>query len=370
MTNSTPYLALARKYRPTTLGGLIGQDALRQTLSNAIAAGRIPQALLLTGIRGTGKTSTARILARALNCEQGPTVDPCGICPQCRAIGADNHLDIIEIDAASHTGVDDIREITDTSRYAPVQGRHKIFIIDEAHMLSKNAFNALLKTLEEPPASVVFVLATTEARKVPATIISRCQRFDLRRVEAETLKRHFAGICEQEKVRIDEDALGLIAEAADGSVRDGLSLLDQAISQQSGNVTGQGIRGMLGMVEKGRAIEIADALLGSNPQLMLQAFRSAHQAGADVTGIVRDILDYLHFICVLAVSSAKADDVTLSETQKEVAATHAKRFGAIGTDRCWQILHRSLSDIHAAHDSRQATEMALIRAAAAMRQAG
>ncbi|NUB17251.1 DNA polymerase III subunit gamma/tau, partial [Azospirillum brasilense] len=245
------YRVLARKYRPKSFAELIGQDALVRTLTNAIHSGRIAQAFMLTGVRGVGKTTTARIIARALNCTGpdgtgGPTVTPCGVCDNCRAIAEDRHVDVMEMDAASHTGVDDIREIIDGVRYAPVSARYKLYIIDEVHMLSKSAFNALLKTLEEPPAHVKFVFATTEIRKVPVTVLSRCQRFDLRRVDAQVLKEHFTRITGLEGAGIEPDAAALIARAADGSVRDGLSLLDQAIALAAGTVTAQQVCDMLG----------------------------------------------------------------------------------------------------------------------------
>src|ERR687898_1298725 len=261
-----PYRVLARKYRPQTFAELIGQDAMVQTLANAIKRDRLAHAFLLTGVRGVGKTSTARLIAKALNCvgpdgQGGPTIEPCGICEPCRAIAEGRHIDVVEMDAASHTGVDDVREIIEAVRYAAVSARFKIYIIDEVHMLSKNAFNALLKTLEEPPPHAKFVFATTEIRKVPVTILSRCQRFDLRRVDAEKLVGHLARICGEEKVEVEPEALAAIARAAEGSVRDSLSLLDQAIAHGAGTVTAQTVREMLGLADRAQVIDLFAAVM-------------------------------------------------------------------------------------------------------------
>ncbi|HLJ62524.1 MAG TPA: DNA polymerase III subunit gamma/tau, partial [Stellaceae bacterium] len=264
--SDTPYRVLARKYRPMSFAELIGQEAMVRTLTNAIATGRIAHAFILTGVRGVGKTTTARILARALNCvgpdgKGGPTVAPCGQCEPCRTIAEDRHIDILEMDAASRTGVDDIRELTDGIRFKPVSARFKVYIIDEVHMLSRNAFNALLKTLEEPPPDVKFIFATTEIHKVPVTVLSRCQRFSLPRVAATELAAHYAGITAKEGVSADEAALALIARAADGSVRDGLSLLDQAIALGSGAVAEAAVRDMLGIADRGLLFDLLEAVL-------------------------------------------------------------------------------------------------------------
>ncbi|MBT3171881.1 MAG: DNA polymerase III subunit gamma/tau, partial [Rhodospirillaceae bacterium] len=262
MGEEGPYRVLARKYRPINFSDLIGQEALVRTVTNAIRTGRLAHAFLLTGVRGVGKTSTARILARALNCtgaegqDSGPTADPCGACEHCLAIAEDRHVDVLEMDAASHTGVDDMRELIDGVRYRPTSARYKVYIVDEVHMLSKQAFNALLKTLEEPPPHAKFIFATTEVRKLPVTVLSRCQRFDLRRVDAETLAAHFQSVAEKENAEIDSAAIRLIARAADGSVRDGLSLLDQAIAHGAGAAGEAEVRDMLGLADRARVFEL------------------------------------------------------------------------------------------------------------------
>src|SRR5690349_15606867 len=287
MTDSqTIYRVLARKYRPATFAELIGQEAMVRTLTNAIATGRIAHAFILTGVRGVGKTTTARILARALNCigpdgAGGPTVSPCGLCEPCRAIAEDRHVDVMEMDAASRTGVDDIRELTDGVRYKPVSARFKIYIIDEVHMLSKNAFNALLKTLEEPPADVKFIFATTEIHKVPITVLSRCQRFSLRRVPVEMLAEHYRRIAEAEGIAIEPAALGLIARAADGSVRDGLSLLDQAIALSDGPIAEATVRDMLGIADRGLVFDLFETVMKGDAAGALRLLDSLHQGGAD-----------------------------------------------------------------------------------------
>src|SRR3990170_2840542 len=272
----TPYRVLARKYRPQTFAELIGQDAMVTTLANAIARGRIAHAFLLTGVRGVGKTSTARLIAKALNCigpdgQGGPTIDPCGACEPCRAIAEGRHIDVVEMDAASHTGVDDVREIIEAVRYSAVSARYKVYIIDEVHMLSKNAFNALLKTLEEPPAHVKFLFATTEVNKVPITILSRCQRFDLRRIPAEKLAEHFAHVAEAEGVEVEDEALQAVARAAEGSARDGLSILDQAIAHGEGRVTAAQVRDMLGQADRSRIRRLLETMLtGDVPATLAQ----------------------------------------------------------------------------------------------------
>src|ERR1044071_5648486 len=294
-----PYRVLARKYRPQSFAELIGQDAMVKTLGNAIERDRLAHAFLLTGVRGVGKTSTARLIAKALNCvgpdgQGGPTITPCNVCEPCRAISEGRHIDVIEMDAASHTGIDDIREIIDAVRYASVSARYKIYIIDEVHMLSKNAFNALLKTLEEPPEHVKFLFATTEVNKVPVTVLSRCQRFDLRRIPAEKLATHFADVARAEGVEIESEALGMIAKAAEGSARDGLSILDQAIAHGAGNVTAEQGRDMLGLADRGRIRRLLQLILSGDAQASLAELDEAHELGIDPTQLLRGLMEALH----------------------------------------------------------------------------
>ncbi|KGM30558.1 DNA polymerase III subunit gamma/tau, partial [Inquilinus limosus] len=312
------YRVLARKYRPTTFAEMIGQDALVRTLTNAIASGRLAHAFVLTGVRGVGKTTTARILARALNCvgpdgKGGPTADPCGVCEPCRTILQDRNVDVMEMDAASRTGVDDIREIIDGVRYGPVASRYKVYIIDEVHMLSKNAFNALLKTLEEPPPHVKFVFATTEIRKVPVTVLSRCQRFDLRRIGADQLQAYFTGILDKEGVAAEPEAVGMIARAADGSARDGLSLLDQAIAQGTpvGDkpfIAAVQVREMLGLADRSSVIDILEAAFAGEGPRMLEGLEAARRAGADPQSVLGDLLDFIHFVTRARMVPAVLDD--------------------------------------------------------------
>src|SRR5215813_7353289 len=300
--SAAAYRVLARKYRPQTFSEVIGQEAMVRTLSNAIASGRIAHAFILTGVRGVGKTTTARILARALNCvgadgTGGPTVSPCGECVHCRSIAEDRHVDVMEMDAASRTGVDDIRELTDGVRYKPVSARYKVYIIDEVHMLSKNAFNALLKTLEEPPPDVKFVFATTEIHKVPVTVLSRCQRFSLRRVPPELLEAHYARILEAEKVAAEPAAVALVARAADGSVRDGLSLLDQAIALSGGGaIIETSVRDMLGIADKGLVFDLLEIVLKGDAAGALGRLGALYDGGADPVLVVQELLDLVHFL--------------------------------------------------------------------------
>jgi DNA polymerase-3 subunit gamma/tau len=360
-----PYQVLARKYRPGAFDALIGQDAVVQTLANAIRSNRLAQAWLLTGVRGVGKTSTARIIAKALNCtgpdgSGGPTIAPCGVCANCTAIGQGQHIDCIEMDAASNTGVDNIREIIDSVRYASVSARYKVYIIDEVHMLSKGAFNALLKTLEEPPAHVKFIFATTEVQKVPATILSRCQRFDLRRVATGRLAAHFHSICVAEAVEAEPEALDLIARASEGSVRDGLSILDQAIAMGAGAVRADQVRDMLGLADRGRSGRLLDALLGAQPAAALAALDEAHAAGAEPQAQFVSLLDLVHLL-----ARSRADpraDATLAPGDHLVL----ERWGGVGfatLHRVWQLLLKGLSEINQAPDPQQAAEMAVLRIA-------
>ncbi|PWC77303.1 DNA polymerase III subunit gamma/tau [Azospirillum sp. TSH64] len=360
------YRVLARKYRPKTFDELIGQDALVRTLTNAIQSGRIAQAFMLTGVRGVGKTTTARIIARALNCTGpdgtgGPTVSPCGVCDNCRAIAEDRHVDVMEMDAASHTGVDDIREIIDGVRYSPVSARYKLYIIDEVHMLSKSAFNALLKTLEEPPSHVKFVFATTEIRKVPVTVLSRCQRFDLRRVDAQVLKEHFTRVTAMEGANIEGDAASLIARAADGSVRDGLSLLDQAIALAAGTVTAQQVRDMLGLADRTRVIDLFEAAVSAKPAEAMDILSDLHRVGADPVVILQDLLDLVHNLTRLKVVPDSANDPSLPEAERTRGASLSSKLGMPALTRAWQLLLKGLNEVQAAPVPQQALEMVIVR---------
>src|SRR5678815_5175339 len=354
------YRVLARKYRPQTFAELIGQDAKVKTLGNAIERGRIAHAFLLTGVRGVGKTSTARLVAKALNCigpdgKGGPTIDPCGVCEPCRAIAEGRHIDVVEMDAASNTGVDDVREIIEAVRYSAVSARYKVYIVDEVHMLSKNAFNALLKTLEEPPAHVKFLFATTEVDKVPVTVLSRCQRFDLRRIPADQLAAHFAKVSEAEAVEVEPEALAVIARAAEGSARDGLSLLDQAIAHGEGHVTAAEVRNMLGLADRGRIRRILETILAGDAAGMLAQLDEAHALGIDPTSLIRGLMESLH-----KVTRAKAgavSDALQSEEEREAAAEWASKLTWAGIHRLWQMLLKGLNDVAEAPDPQEAAAM-------------
>src|SRR5690348_5883759 len=361
---TSPYRVLARKYRPQSFAELIGQDAMVKTLGNAIERGRIAHAFLLTGVRGVGKTSTARLIAKALNCigpdgQGGPTITPCNVCEPCRAISEGRHIDVIEMDAASHTSVDDIREIIDAVRYASVSARYKIYIIDEVHMLSKSAFNALLKTLEEPPEHVKFLFATTEVNKVPVTVLSRCQRFDLRRIPAEKLAAHFAEVSKAEGVEVEAEALGMIARAAEGSARDGLSILDQAIAHGGGAVTAEQVRDMLGLADRGRIRDLLELVLQGDATAALKGMDEAHDLGMDPASIVRGLMEALH-----SATRAKAGAQTealLSAEQRQFSEQLADRLSWGQIHRLWQMLLKGLSDVSMAPDPQEAATLAILR---------
>jgi DNA polymerase-3 subunit gamma/tau len=363
-SGASPYRVLARKYRPQTFAELIGQDAMVQTLANAIARGRIAHAFLLTGVRGVGKTSTARLIAKALNCigpdgQGGPTITPCNVCEPCRAISEGRHIDVIEMDAASHTGIDDIREIIDAVRYASVSARYKIYIIDEVHMLSKSAFNALLKTLEEPPEHVKFLFATTEVNKVPLTVLSRCQRFDLRRIPAEKLAAHFAEVAAKEGVKVESEAVGMIAKAAEGSARDGLSILDQAIAHGAGAVTAGQVRDMLGLADRGRIRRLLQVVLSGDATAALAELDEAHELGIDPTQLLRGLMESLH-----SATRAKAGatgDALQSAEERDSATDMGGKLSWGSIHRLWQMLLKGLQDVAVAPEPREAAEMALLR---------
>ena len=364
------YRVLARKYRPQDFTGLIGQEALVRTLSNAFATNRIAHAFMLTGVRGVGKTTTARIIARALNCigddgkRHEPTIHPCGVCEPCIAIAEARHVDVQEMDAASRTGIDDVREIIEGVRYAPASARYKVYIIDEVHMLSKQAFNGLLKTLEEPPPHVKFVFATTEVRKVPVTVLSRCQRFDLRRIESAELMAHLGGIATKEGVHIEEGALALIARAAEGSVRDGLSLLDQAITHAEHDVIGtEMVRAMLGLADRGRILDLFEQLMGGKIADALSGLGTLYDRGADPLAVTQDLLELVHFLTRLKVAPAAEGFFDGSSAEASRARAIADRLSVPALTRAWQILLKGLLEVRDATRPIAAAEMALIRLA-------
>lgn len=371
--SSQPYRVLARKYRPTDFTGLIGQEALVRTLSNAFATGRIAHAFMLTGVRGVGKTTTARIIARALNCigpdgkRTEPTIHPCGVCEPCVSISESRNVDVQEMDAASRTGIDDVREIIEGVRYAPVAARYKVYIIDEVHMLSKQAFNGLLKTLEEPPPHVKFVFATTEIRKVPVTVLSRCQRFDLRRIDSAELAAYLATLAEKEQVKIEEGALALIARAAEGSARDSLSLLDQAIAHVGGSggegemITAETVRQMLGLADRGRVLDIFEKLMGGDVAGALADVQTLYDAGADPLAVMQDLLETVHFLTRVKVAPAAQGFFDGGSGEAKRAAELAAKLSVPSLTRAWQILLKGLFEVRDATRPISACEMALIR---------
>jgi DNA polymerase-3 subunit gamma/tau len=363
------YRVLARKYRPSNFDDLIGQDAMVRTLSNAFETGRIPQAWILTGVRGVGKTTTARILARVLNYElpdgsvKGPTITMPAPGVHCRAIMESRHIDVLEMDAASHTGIDDVRQITDGVRYAPSSARYKVYIIDEVHMLSEKAFNAFLKTLEEPPEHAKFVFATTEIRKVPVTVLSRCQRFDLRRVDADVLMAHLANIVAREGVEAEPEALGLIARAAEGSVRDSLSLLDQAIAHAAGLVRAEDVRQMLGLADRTRVIDLFEHLAKGDIASAFAEFREQYDTGADPVVVLSDLAEFVNFVTRVKVVPATADNVALGEAERTRGRDFATKLSMRVLSRMWQMLLKGIAEVQNATRPQAAAEMVLVRIA-------
>lgn len=361
-------MVLARKYRPQTFDDLLGQDALVQTLTNAIKNNRLHHAYILTGIRGIGKTTTARIIAKALNCtgkdgQGGPTIRPCGVCENCQAIAAGRHIDVMELDAASRTGVDDIREILDGVRYKPTNARYKIYIIDEVHMLSKNAFNALLKTLEEPPSHVKFIFATTEIRKVPITVLSRCQRFDLQRLSIENLMTLFTRILEKEQIAADNEALQIIAKAADGSARDGLSMLDQAISLGAGKVETGIVKNMIGLADRNQTFELFEQLVKGQTDALLGNIQEQYKNGANPLTILQDLVNITHMIAKAKIIPSSADEISLSENEKDLCKRLAPEISIAILSKVWQMLIKGISELAIAPVQIDALEMILIRIA-------
>ncbi|MBE6445496.1 MAG: DNA polymerase III subunit gamma/tau [Alphaproteobacteria bacterium] len=362
------YVVLARKYRPQNFNELLGQDALVQTLTNAIKNNRLHHAYILTGIRGVGKTTTARIIAKALNCNGkdgygGATINPCGICENCRSISSSRHIDVLELDAASRTGVDDMREILDGVRYKPTNGRYKIYIIDEVHMLSKSAFNALLKTLEEPPSHVIFIFATTEIRKVPITVLSRCQRFDLQRLSIETLVSHFKNIINKENLIAEEEALHLIAKAADGSCRDGLSLLDQAISLGGGSVQTDVVKNMIGLADRNQTFELFEKLISGKTEEVVGIISQMYKNGATPLVVLQDLINITHLIAKVKIVPSFAEDSSLSESEKELCKRLAPNTPVALLSKIWQMMIKGLSELSYAPVQIDALEMILIRIA-------
>ena len=363
---TTKYQILARKYRPETFSDLIGQEAMVRTLKNAFDADRIAQAFMMTGIRGVGKTTTARIIAKGMNCiglegNTGPTTSPCGQCEHCVAISEGRHVDVLEMDAASRTGVDDIREIIDSVHYRAASARFKIFIIDEVHMLSNNAFNALLKTLEEPPEHVKFIFATTEIRKVPVTVLSRCQRFDLRRIEPEEMIKMLQNLAKLENASISNEALALITRASEGSARDAQSLLDQAISHGAGETSVDQVRAMLGLADRGRVLDLFEFIMRGQAKEALNELGSQYSDGADPIGIIRDLAEVTHWVSIIKITPDAADDPTVSPDEKTRGQAFSQSLSMRILTRTWQLLLKALEEISSAPNPMMAAEMAVIR---------
>ncbi len=373
MTDQSPqpptdaaYRVLARKYRPATFADLIGQDAMVRTLRNAFEADRIAHAFVLTGVRGVGKTTTARIIAKGLNCvgadgAGGPTIEPCGVCEPCVAIAQGRHVDVLEMDAASRTGVGDIREIIDSVAYRAASARYKVYIIDEVHMLSASAFNALLKTLEEPPEHVKFIFATTEIRKVPVTVLSRCQRFDLRRIETEAMLAHLGAIADKEGAAVAPDAMALIARAAEGSVRDALSLLDQAIAHGAGETSASQVRDMLGLADRGRVLDLFEMIMRGDAAGALGELSGQYAEGADPIAVLRDLAEITHWVSLVRLAPEAADDPAIGPDERARGRDFAARLGMRALTRMWQMLLKALQEVAAAPNPMMAAEMAVIR---------
>jgi len=366
MSEEQTYQVLARKYRPETFADLVGQDAMVRTLKNAFAADRIAQAFIMTGIRGTGKTTTARIIAKGLNCtgpdgQGGPTTEPCGVCEHCVAISEGRHVDVLEMDAASRTGVNDIREIIESVHYRAASARYKIYIIDEVHMLSTSAFNALLKTLEEPPPHVKFIFATTEIRKVPVTVLSRCQRFDLRRIEPEVMIALLQKIAGREGAEITDDALALITRAAEGSARDATSLLDQAISHGAGETTAPQVRAMLGLADRGRVLDLFDMILRGAAAEALAELQAQYADGADPMAVLRDLAEITHWVSIVKITPEAIEDPTIGPDERARGQQIAERIPMRALTRLWQMLLKALEEVGQAPNAMMAAEMAIIR---------
>ncbi|GGW32689.1 DNA polymerase III subunit gamma/tau [Gemmobacter lanyuensis] len=365
-TDAQGYQVLARKYRPQTFADLIGQEAMVRTLKNAFAADRIAHAFVMTGVRGVGKTTTARIIAKGLNCigpdgTGGATTEPCLVCDQCRAISEGRHVDVMEMDAASRTGVGDIREIIDSVHYRAASARYKIYIIDEVHMLSTSAFNALLKTLEEPPAHVKFIFATTEIRKVPVTVLSRCQRFDLKRIEPEVMMEHLAKVAGKEGAHLSPEALALITRAAEGSVRDAMSLMDQAIAHGAGETTADQVRAMLGLADRGRTLDLFDMIMRGDAPAAMAELAAQYSDGADPMAVLRDLAEITHWISVIKITPEAAEDPTTPPDERARGLDMAGRLPMRVLTRMWQMLLKAIEEVSLAPNAMMAAEMAVIR---------